>query len=135
VDSKKYIILIVILLLIVIGVYTLRAFDSKFRYSFDVSFNTEKEHKSFYIGTGNEVEVFTLPLPPSTTFAYKHSDSAVTYYSKLTYDEFLNYYVINGFEVQENVITYNGAKFKVSDVISEDDYKYFFIDIDLLKSE
>lgn len=131
--KKRYIIYITIVLLIVISVYVLRLFDSRFRHEFDVNFNTVKEHKSFQIGAGDEVKV--LPLPPTTTFAYKHSDSGVVYYSKLSYDDFLNYYVSNGYEVQENVVTYNGTKFKISYLTFEEDFKYFFINIDLKRSE
>lgn len=129
--KKKYTIFIIIILLItiVISIFIVRAVDSRFRYSFDINFNQDEEHKS-YLRSG---EVFILPLPPSFAFAYKHSDSGVTYYSKLSYTEFLKYFIDEGYEIQGNIIIYNEVSFCITEVNSESEYKYYFIDIDLMK--
>ena len=119
---------LVLLVLSAIGIFVLRAFDSSFRYSFDVNFNNAKEHKSYSEDLRNFT---TLPLPPSTAFAFRHSDTAVTYYTKLNYDEFIKYYKDNGYTVNENVITHNNVNFIIIYKNYEGSYKYNFIEIDL----
>lgn len=129
--KRKISITIIILFILFVSIFVARFINPAFRYNFDVNFNTVKEHKSYLCDSGAETKVFTLPLPPSTAFAFKHSDSAVTYYSKLSYDEFLDYYESNKYGINGNIVTYNGIDFVISEVTYDEDDKYHFIDIDL----
>ncbi len=132
--KKKSIFLILIIILLIIGINIFRFVNPEFRRNFDIHFNTVKEHKSYYIKHGTKTTVFNLPLPPKTAFPSKHSHSAVIYYTKLSYEEFMDYYKTNGFIVSGDVVVYNDAKFKISDITSENKkYKYYFVDIDLLE--
>lgn len=129
--KKLFVAIILILVLLVflaIGIFILRVFDSSFRYNFDVNFNNTKVHKSYSEDLSDFV---ILPLPPSCAFAFRHSDIAVTYYTKLSYEEFIKYYKDNGYTVNENVITYNNANFIITKKNYEGSYKFNFIDVDL----
>lgn len=48
---------------------------------------------------GNE---YHLKFPKSTIKIYKYSGYGVMYYSKLTYDEFIEYYRNDGYVVENN---------------------------------
>lgn len=124
-------------LIIIVGIILgLRFTNAEFRYNFDVTFNCDDIHYS-YLTTenGTEIEEATLPLPASTTLAFRHSDSAATYYSKLTYEEFLESYRREGYKVEENAVYIENCVFLISDVSDEMDgqWKYHFIDIKLDK--
>jgi len=123
---KKFLILLIMLTILMS--FPLRFFSAGFRYAFDVNFNTNEVHESY-----DDKKMWTLPLPPSTAFAYKHSDTAVTYYTKLAYEEFLLYYVEKNYEIQEDIVTYKGASFVMKEVHKDSEHKYYFIDIDLIK--
>jgi len=120
-------ILILLLMVTILMIFPLRFFNAGFRYAFDVNFNTNEVHESY------DDKVYSLPLPSSTTFAYKHSDTAVTYYTKLTYEEFLLYYVEKNYKIHEDIVTHNGASFVLKEVHKDSEHKYYFIDIDLIK--
>ena len=120
---------IVLLLMLTIFIsFVLRFFNAGFRYAFDVNFNQKEVHESY-----DDDKIWILPLPPSTAFAYKHSDTAVTYYTKLSYEDFLSYFVEDNYEVKEDVVTYKEASFKLTEVHKDSEYKYYFVDIDLIK--
>ena len=128
----------VCLILVVVGVWTLRFMNSEFRYNFDITFNCDDTHYSYEaLENGEDVVKASLPLPSSTALAFRHSDSAATYYSKLSYEEFLEYYVAEGFTVEENVVYTENGVFIVNDVNdqAEGDWKYNFIDIALSEQE
>lgn len=112
--------------------------NSEFRYNFDITFNCDDTHYSYEaLENGEDVVKASLPLPSSTALAFRHSDSAATYYSKLSYEEFLEYYVAEGFTVEENVVYTENGVFIVNDVNdqAEGDWKYNFIDIALSEQE
>lgn len=137
--KSKIILLLVsaLCLIIIVGIiFGLRFTNSEFRYNFDVTFNCDDIHYS-YLTAEDETEITEaiLPLPASTTLAFRHSDYAATYYSKLTYKEFLEYYRSEGYRVEENAVFIENSVFLISDVSDEMDgqWKYHFIDITLDK--
>ncbi len=126
-------IFVILILIITVAITILRFTDSEFRYNFDITFNCAKTHCSYNISkSGADAKKAVLPLPPSTTRAYKHSDTAVTYYSKLTIKEFLDYYITAGYTVQGNLVYTEDYIFIITGVPKETGtLKYNFIDIDL----
>lgn len=128
----------VCVILIVVGVWTLRFTNSEFRYNFDVTFNCDDTHYSYSsLEDGTDVVKASLPIPSSTALAFRHSDSAATYYYKHSHEEFLAYYVVGGYTVEENAVHTENSVFIVNDANdqSEEDWKYNFIDTALSEQE
>ena len=124
---------LIITVCIILGV---RFVNAEFRYNFDVMFNCDDTHYSYLtIEDGTEITEVMLPLPASTTLAFRQSDSAATYYSKLTYEEFLEYYSRAGYQIEGTSVYIEDSVFLISDVSDEMDgeWKYYFIDIALIK--
>lgn len=140
--SKKRLVVLIIsaacLILVVIGIAALRFTNSKFRYNFDVTFNCDDTHYSYVLKeNGADIVKASLSLPSSTTFAFRHSDVAVTYYSKLSYEEFVEYYVEEGYTVVDDAVYTEDGVFIIKDANSQDnvDWKYNFIDIELVEMQ
>ena len=140
-NCKKRIGVLIILtacLVLVVGITTLRFMNSKFRYNFDVTFNCDDTHYSYVLSeNGVDIVKASLSLPSSTTFAFRHSDVAVTYYSKLSYEEFVEYYVAEGYTVVDGAVYTEDGVFIIKDANSQDyvDWKYNFIDIELVEMQ
>jgi hypothetical protein len=122
-------ILIIFIICSIVFIQVLRFTNSDFRYNFDVNFNQTKEHIS-YLENGENI---VLPLPKKTTFAFKTSDSNVTYYTKLSYEEFIKFYKSNDMFIEENVVSYDNIKFIVKEKkdSGSNKSKYNFINIDI----
>lgn len=107
--------------------------NHEFRLGVNLIFNCEDTHTSYLVDDEGHVNRITIELPPSTTFEHKHSETAVTYYSKYTYEEFLQYYIDNGYQVEDGKVYADDGVFIMKNESEERgiDYKYSFIDIDL----
>ena len=110
----------------------MRFTNSKFRYNYDIIFHCDNLHYAYVSIEEGDVEKISLVLPPSTVKAFRHSDFAATYYSKLSYEEFLKYYITEGYTVVENAVYTENGVFIITDVSRqmEDAWKYYFIDIE-----
>lgn len=121
----------VVLMIGAISIVGLRFRYTAFRYNFDVIFNCDDMHLSYHPDESGEFLKYSLPLPPSTAFAYRQSDTSVTYYTKQSYDSFLSYYQENGYAVLDGTV-YSGDDlfFPIALVNSDEEFKYNFIEIE-----
>lgn len=136
ISKRAKIILIVAIVLMITSILVVYNWiiNPQFRLKFNLIFNCIDTHTSYIVVDDGEEYTIMIELPPSTTFEHKHSDTAATYYSRLSYDEFLQYYIDNGYQVEKGKVYVNDGIFIMSDESKkrEEGYKYSFIDIDLL---
>jgi len=134
VKSKVFLVVAIVILIAVVAICALRYTNSEFRYNFDIVFNCDDTHYSYITDDeGAEVEKLSLPLPPSTAVAHRHSDVAVTYYSKLQCVDFLEYYKTEGYTVEGNTVFTDSGAFILNETEAdtENTWKYYFVDIEL----
>lgn len=128
---KSLFIILSIIIVITIGIVTLKFTNSSFRYNFDIIFNCQEEHIAYVTNEKSEYYKISVPLPPSTTQAFRHSDTGVTYYSKIKHSDFLQFYIDNDFIVDGNKVYTDDGNFKIVDKNLDSTFKYHFIDISL----
>ncbi|MCH5274137.1 MAG: hypothetical protein J1E35_10715 [Lachnospiraceae bacterium] len=112
---------------IAIGIAWLRLCYPMFRYRFDVIFNCKDTHISRYA-----YEQYTLPLPPSTAFAYRVSDTTAVYFSKYSVERFLEFYSGQGYCVIGDIVYTERGDFILSKPEVSQSGRYYYVAIRLL---
>lgn len=125
-NLKVLLITFFLALVIFLTITILRFVNPIFRINFDMIFNNSKENVTYENG-----KEYYLPLPKDTVQAYRYSDYGVMYYTKLSYDEFIEYYNEYDYIVKNNDIVCNDVKYILKE---ENDYmgKYTAIRIEML---
>ena len=127
---------LVIIFLVLLGMQFfgfLKFLSPSIRHSSDMLLNNQDYHISYGQDEEKRGVKFLLPLPPKTIFGFRLSLTAVSYISEFDYNEFINFYSINDYEVDGNTVYYDGHKFSIESNEIADENDWYGILIELIE--